>query len=47
MKKCLRIDMDKLERVYKLDINRYKSNPSATRSSYSFNLFELELLKFY
>ena len=37
--------MDKLERVYKLDINRYKSNPSATNSGYSFNLFELELFK--
>lgn len=37
--------MDKLERVYKLKINRYKSNPSATNSSYSFNLFELELFK--
>src|SRR5699024_3004915 len=32
-------------RVYKLDISRYKSNPSTTRSSYSFNLFELELFK--
>lgn len=43
--KMFKNSMDKLERVYKLDINRYKSNPSATRSSYSFNLFELELFK--
>ena len=43
--KCLRIVWISLNEVYKLDINRYKSNPSATRSSYSFNLFELELFK--
>lgn len=43
--KMFKNNMDKLERVYKLDITRYKSNPSATRSSYSFNLFELELFK--
>ncbi|HGH0799553.1 TPA: DUF6038 family protein, partial [Staphylococcus pseudintermedius] len=43
--KMFKNSMDKLERVYKLDINRYKSNPSATNSGYSFNLFELELFK--
>lgn len=43
--KMFKNSMDKLKRVYNLDINRYKSNPSATRSSYSFNLFELELFK--
>ncbi|MCQ9933941.1 DUF6038 family protein, partial [Staphylococcus aureus] len=36
--KMFKNSMDKLERVYKLDINRYKSNPSATNSGYSFNL---------
>lgn len=43
--KMFKNSMDKLERVYKLDINRYKSNPSASNSGYSFNLFELELFK--
>ncbi|MES3704976.1 DUF6038 family protein [Staphylococcus ureilyticus] len=43
--KMFKNSMDKLERVYKLDITRYKSNPSATNSGYSFNLFELELFK--
>lgn len=43
--KMFQNSMDKLERVYKLKINRYKSNPSATNSGYSFNLFELELFK--
>ncbi|HFD7513370.1 TPA: DUF6038 family protein, partial [Staphylococcus aureus] len=43
--KMFKNSLDKLERVYKLDINRYKSNPSATNSGYSFNLFELELFK--
>ncbi|MCQ9923268.1 DUF6038 family protein, partial [Staphylococcus aureus] len=32
--KMFKNGMDKIERVYKLDITRYKSNPSATRSSY-------------
>lgn len=43
--KMFKNSMDKLERVYKLDITKYKSNPSATNSGYSFNLFELELFK--
>lgn len=43
--KMFKNSMNKLKRVYKLDINRYKSNPSATNSGYSFNLFELELFK--
>ncbi|MFI3377603.1 DUF6038 family protein [Mammaliicoccus sciuri] len=43
--KMFKNSMDKLERVYKLDITRYKSNPSASNSGYSFNLFELELFK--
>jgi hypothetical protein len=43
--KMFKNSMDKLERVYKLKINRYKSNPSATNSGYNFNLFEFELFK--
>lgn len=43
--KTFKTKMEKIARVYKLDVNKYKTNPLESNSGYRFNLYEFELFK--